>query len=330
MPDPALSIIMPCYNSGKYIGPAIESILSQSFRDFELIIVDDASTDETLGKVHDFNDQRIIILSNEENLGIVFSRNKGLKSARGRFIAPFDSDDIALPGKFEKQIRFLEQHFDYGMIGCRVKLINEEGKKLHEQWKLNADVRKIPSVLLFRNYFCHSAVIMRRECIPEGGYAVDFSTGEDYRMWIEIVRFWKAWNYPEYLVKYRLHKGSYSSKRGSEILQNDEKIFRLLFEPLGIEPNLEQIETLRVIKDRSSITDLETLRKIESFLLLVISRNKHTHVYDQKELSGVALNRWLKVCKMSIGMNISAAGIFLKSGLLINYLIPYHGQQTKS
>jgi glycosyltransferase involved in cell wall biosynthesis len=101
---------MPLYNTESYVGQAIQSLLSQTYRDFELIIVNDASTDTSLEIVKTFNDTRLRILNNKKNSGIVFSRNKGLREAKGEFIAPFDSDDLAVNDKFEKQIGYLKKH----------------------------------------------------------------------------------------------------------------------------------------------------------------------------------------------------------------------------
>jgi len=114
---PLLSIILPVYNSDLFVGQAINSLLKQTFRDFELLIIDDGSTDRTAAIISSFIDQRIKIIVNPVNRGIVFSRNRGLRSASGDFIAQFDADDVAMPDKFMKQIRFLQDNPDFGMVG---------------------------------------------------------------------------------------------------------------------------------------------------------------------------------------------------------------------
>ena len=141
MSYPTLSIIMPVYNAEAYLHEAVKSILAQSFTDFELIIVEDGSTDNSLEIIEGFSDSRIHVLYNDGNQGIVYSRNRGNAASRGRYIGPFDADDIAEKDKFKKQLRFLECNPDYGMIGSWAHLVDHEGRMMHEKWKVNAPSR---------------------------------------------------------------------------------------------------------------------------------------------------------------------------------------------
>lgn len=130
MQNPQISIVMPVYNRENLVEFAIESILNQTFIDFEFIIVNDGSTDKTLEKILSFEDNRIKIINNQKNSGIVFSRNIGITSALGNYISMFDSDDIALPNKLEIQYNFLEKNPEFAMVGSWVKWIDENGKFL--------------------------------------------------------------------------------------------------------------------------------------------------------------------------------------------------------
>lgn len=123
---PEISVVLSVYNDAKYVGVAIESVLAQTFTDFELIIIDDASTDESLSIARDFADERIRIVENEENLGLTKSLNKGISLAQGKYIARMDSDDICLPTRFEKQVAYLDAHPDVGVCGGWVELIGEQ------------------------------------------------------------------------------------------------------------------------------------------------------------------------------------------------------------
>lgn len=222
---PELSIIMPLYNTEMYVAQAIQSLLSQTYTDFELIIVDDGSTDKSLEIVKSFKDSRIKIMRNQQNQGIVFSRNRGLKEAVGEYIAPFDSDDIAMPDKFRKQIDFLKTHPDFGLIGSWIKMIDENGKFIKKKWRLFAKPEEIPAQLLFRNYFAQSSVVIRREALPVSGYENGFSFGEDYRMWIDIAKKYKMWNYPECLLLYRVHSKNTTSININNIEKHEKMIF---------------------------------------------------------------------------------------------------------
>ncbi len=194
MSVPFLSVIMPVYNAGDFVAQAIQSILDQTYRDFELIIINDGSIDKSKAVIKSFDDNRIKYFENENNSGIVYSRNKGLKLAKGEYIGMFDADDIAYPEKFSEQILFLEDNKDFGMVGSWAKFIDEKGNQLPGSWKLKAQPEMIPAIMLFKNYFLQSAVLYRKECISKFSFRDGFEIGEDYAIWLEIISEFKTWN----------------------------------------------------------------------------------------------------------------------------------------
>lgn len=312
---PELSIIMPVYNRDKYIGEAINSLLSQTYQNFELIIINDASTDNSLQIIKSFKDKRIKVLINEQNKGIVFSRNKGLQIAQGEYIAPFDSDDIALPEKFLKQINFLNSNPEFGMIGSWVKLIDENGKLLQKKWKLNAKPERIPSCLLFRNYFAQPSVIIRKEAIPIGGYNPDFEIGEDYIMWINIANKFKTYNLPEYLVLCRFHESN-SSNINNDILNKYELlIYNYIYNRIGINIDNQKLNTILKIKNNEKIKEIEELIKIDFFLKEILDKNLKNKEYDQKQLEKEVFNRWIKSCYHASSFNYKYFLLIMRSSL---------------
>lgn len=296
---PELSIIMPLYNTERYVGQAVQSLLSQSYTDFELIIVNDASTDNSLEIVRSFDDSRIRILSNEQNRGIVFSRNKGLQEARGEFVAPFDSDDIAVKDKFEKQIGYLKKHKEVGMIGSWARMIDEEGKLLKNRWKLTATPEQIPAVMLFRNYFVQSSVVMRLETVPEGGYSAGFDVVEDYKMWTEVLSKSKAWNFPEYLVLYRVHRNGATKRNPEELFIKESQLLEHIYKPFRIKIDDHIAKLILLIRSNATIRNKETLDEIENFLHLLNDQNRKLSIINQKQLKKVIFNRWIKTCSKS-------------------------------
>lgn len=296
MNSPTLSIIMPVYNAAPYLRQAVDSLLAQTFTDYELIIVEDGSTDISRDIISGFNDSRIQVFYNDGNRGIVFSRNRGMANAKGRYMAPFDADDIAEKFKYEKQLRFLERNPDYGMIGSWAHLIDHEGNLMNEKWKVNAPPRRIPAIQLFRNYFVQSSVVIRREAIPEGGYKKGFDGVEDYQMWIEVALRWKVWNYPEYLVQYRIHDQGISLRESERIQGNDNLIYKTLYKDLNINLTEHQCKLLHIIRKRNTINNIKTLTDIERLLLLILRQNQKLRIYNHRELKKVAWNRWLKSC----------------------------------
>ncbi len=316
MTDPALSIIMPVYNAQKHIRSAVESLLKQSFHNFELIVINDGCTDKSMEMVRSFGDNRIRILNNDKNRGIVFSRNRGIAAARGRYLAPFDADDVARQDKFEKQIAFMEANKEYGMIGSWAHLIDDNDRLLKTKWKLSASPERISAILLFRNYFVQSAVVIRREAIPEKGYVKGTDTVEDYHMWAQVASIHKVWNYPDYLVRYRIHEQGITSRESSKMPKRDSKVFRFLYEPLQIQLDDRQLALLQLIKGQQAITDMKTLKDVEAFLLELLKQNKRLGLYHQKHLCKEVQNRWLKTCFNARGLKHKLLLILLRSPLL--------------
>jgi len=296
MSTPQLSIIITTYNSGKYISQAIESVLAQTFGDFELIIINDGSTDNTKEIVSAFSDERIKYFENEKNEGIVFSRNKGLKLAQGSYIGMLDADDIAHPNKFENQIDFLERNPEYGMVGSWAKFIDAEGKHVPGSWKLKAKPQAIPAIMLFKNYFLQSAVLYRRECISGYEFKEGFEIGEDYLIWYEILKEWKAWNLQQYLLDYRVHEKSITQSNIDFKREKEKEIFGIILKGLEIEPSDEELELHLTIREGNTIDNIKTLLSIEKWLLKIIAQNRLLNIYNQKILERIVFERWLKVC----------------------------------
>lgn len=210
---PRISIIIPTYNRARFVAQAIESVQTQTFADWEMIVVDDASEDDTPGIVAKqvAQDQRIKYFRNEVNLGISRTRNRGLELAQGEYIAVLDSDDIWCDmEKLQKQSDFLEQHPDYSLIGGAVILVDEQGSEIGRRQPPIAD-QDIRSGLLLKNTLVHSSIMYRREAVKGlGGYDVKLSSGEDYDLWLRLGREHKLANLPDYVVKYRVHSGNIS------------------------------------------------------------------------------------------------------------------------
>jgi glycosyltransferase involved in cell wall biosynthesis len=260
------------------------------------------------------------LLENEINRGIVFSRNQGMKAAVGQFFAPFDSDDLARADKFEKQIRFLKNNPDFGMVGSWARLINEDGNLLKKTWKLTQPPSKIPAFLLFKNLFVQSAVVMKREVVPENFYEDGFDLVEDYKMWTDISRIKKTCNYPDYLLFYRVHQSSSTNKTGNKLLAQDARIYKYLFKALEIELDERKISLLLLLKNDQMIGEGHILHEIEDFFGLILSQNQKLNIYSQTELVSVVFDRWLKACYKSRQMKFGMLKIFLNSRLLKTYL----------
>lgn len=218
-----ISITMVTHNRVHYIANAIESVLSQTFSDWELIVVDDGSTDNTLQVVQEYalQDTRIRLLINQENKGIVWSRNAALKEAQGKFIAILDSDDVWLDNeKLAKQVHFLETHPEYVLIGTGVRVIDKEGVfgRTYSNPEEDQNIRK---VILRKNPFAHSSVLCRKESVINcGGYG-NYAVGEDYDLFLKMGRSGKMHNLAEPMLGYRIHDENISRKKAIAALKSN-------------------------------------------------------------------------------------------------------------
>lgn len=319
--SPAISIVLPVFNSEKFIADSIQSLINQTFTDFELIIIDDGSKDQSVSIIKSFKDSRIQLVQNDKNRGIAFSRNMGLKMAKGKYYAPFDSDDLALPEKLEKQFNFLEKHTEFGMIGSWARLIDANGKFLKTKWKLSANPETIPSILLFKNYFAQPALLIRKTAIPEGGYSPHLEIGEDYLMWFDIAGRWKVWNLPEYLINIRINPESITRKDSKKALIFEHQVIRNIFSLVGMELTIEQVERLIMIKNHEPIRNFNDLKIIEDLLNSIIIHNSAVKHFDLRELKKIVLNRWLKACFKTEGILPETIGLILTSKLTRSFFL---------
>ena len=293
MQSPELSIIMLSFNSESFIREAIRSILNQTFRDFELIVIDNGSSDHTISIIESFNDTRINLYRNDPNTGIAISRNQGLSIAKGQFLACFDSDDIAHPNKFEKQLDFLRKNDEFGFAGTAVKLIDSRGKVI-ARWKLRAKPEIVPFIMLFHNYFVNSAVVFKRSVLGELRYREDLEIGEDYYLWWQLLQKSKALNLPEYLTLYRQHKTSQMALKNAGRPEHDKRVYELIFRKPEFDINSEDMEVHLKLKDQGRI---KTFREIKAHKHWLLKIWNHYSVEKNKVryLKKTIYNRWMKV-----------------------------------
>ena len=213
MKNTKVSVLMSVYNGEKYLKEAIDSILGQTFKDFEFLIINDGSTDKTAHILKSYHDPRIKIINNGKNIGISKSRNKALNIAKGKYIAVMDADDISLPLRLEKEVGFLEQNKNIGLVGTDYLIISQNGKILHTV-KCIEDYELLKLKLLEENQFAHSSIMFRKECIKKVGfYREEFMLALDYDFVLRISEEFDVTNIPEYLCKWRINTESVSVKK---------------------------------------------------------------------------------------------------------------------
>lgn len=204
MKMPKISVVMAVYNGMPYVKEAVRSILTQSYKNFEFIIVNDASTDSTLKYLKNLKDTRIKIINNPKNLGLAVSLNKALEVAGGQYIARMDADDISLPKRFEKQVEYLEHNPQVSLCGCWVDLIDKKGKIIGEK-KYPLSDSELKKALKWYQPIVHPTFMARANFYKSlGGYDEHFDYAEDYELLIRAMKKYKLANIPNKLLYWRL------------------------------------------------------------------------------------------------------------------------------
>ena len=214
-----VSVLMPVYKTNeKYLREAIESILNQTYRDFEFLILDDCPSDTRENIVKSYNDERIKYFKNEKNLGISKTRNKLIDLSSGEYLAVFDHDDISLPTRFEKEVEYLDSHPDVGVVSCNFKtLIKQKESSLPNN---DEDIRL---GLMGGCVILHPASMIRKSILINNNirYEEEFSPAEDYMMWCRLIKYTKFHNIKEVLFNYRDHDQNTSHKQNTKMIKVD-------------------------------------------------------------------------------------------------------------
>jgi len=230
-----ISVVMPVCNGEKYLKEAIESILNQTYRDFEFIIVNDGSTDKTEDIILSYHDPRIRYVKNKTNLQIVKTPNKGIKLSCGKYIARMDADDISLPNRLEKQVYFLDNHPDIGVVGTSYHIIDKNGNKLYDTIHMPQKDGLIRWRLFFSVPLVHPAVMIRRDVISKvNGYGSAIIKmrekygAQDYDLWRKLFTKTKFYNIQKNLHLIRKHELNVSSIYSNENMENSTLIGQAL------------------------------------------------------------------------------------------------------
>lgn len=233
---PLVSVILPVYNGERFLREAIDSIMIQTFTDFELIVIDDGSTDTTpdILKEYAARDLRILVKYQPRNTGIVAALNSGCQTASGKYIARMDADDICLPERLTRQISFLNSHPDVGVVGTNIQLIDASGNR--QGVVLFPETHaQICWSLCFYNPIVHPSTMMRRDVLFQaGGYRMGYPNGEDYDLWRRVSKQARLANLPSVLLLLRKHASNLTVKDGDDnLLSGIQVAWELMSDILG-------------------------------------------------------------------------------------------------
>ena len=273
---------MATYNGERYISEAIESVLNQSYTNFEFIIVDDGSTDTTAQIIASFSDSRIIYLKKNTNSGIADSLNLGISKARGAYIARMDDDDVCMPNRFEEQLKAFEQ--DNDLIFCGSNVSGNDGEPLRTPE--NHD--DILLELLFRNPIFHPTAIIRKEFLLGESYNINSVPSEDYDLWSRLIFKGKFYQFQKPLLYCRVHADSVTMNRRKEQLLKNVAIAKSMFSKHGFTNLLNHNEHLRIFASYDYSISGKTLKDFISWFGSLKQLNLDRKVFPIKQFNEFA------------------------------------------
>ena len=289
---PCVSVVIPVYNSAKFLSEAIDSIVNQTLQDIEIICVYDKSNDESLEILQQYaqKDNRVRVIINEEKKGIGYALNLGLDAAKGKYIARMDADDISVLTRLKKQFDFMEKHKDIGVCGSFIKKFGDVNRTVH----CPVDSEEIKVNMIFNCCMMHPTVMFNKDMLEKYNlrYNDEYRVCEDYDMWVRCIRYFKFYNIPEPLLNYREHCENISKKQNQSI--NPLAIAltkKQLDQYLDIELSVDEINILFDVENK----DFSKLYDLYCRLLQAIKQDEINKKLFKKYLAK-AIIRKLKKC----------------------------------
>jgi glycosyltransferase involved in cell wall biosynthesis len=302
MSTPPLSVIMPVYNAARFVGAAVESVLRQTFGDFEFLMIDDASTDGSRAVLAGITDPRCRLLFNETNLGAAETKNRGLAEARGELIAFLDCDDLALPERFAMQVDWLRVNPSVGVLGTSIEHIDAAGDSLGKFDLSEPDPRALRARFLFENRVAQSSVMLRRAALDDTAFRKEYEPAEDYDFWAHLAPKTNFAVMAPVLVRYRIHDRSVSALKVAAMQSAVVSIQGAQLGQLGISDtsNLQP-----VVVGTESISSLALLDALSQWLGALRKANHERGIYDSAIFDRELCSRWIAIGERARGLGLA-------------------------
>ena len=299
--SPLVSVLMPVYNGERYLSEAIESVLSQTYTHFELIICNDGSTDKSEEIILSYKDERIRYVKNENNIKLIATLNKCIDLAKGKYIARMDADDISLPNRLYQQIQFLEKHTDYVLCGSWAYLMNDNGERTGRIKNIDSH-SLIKTALFFTCSIIHPTVVCKTEVMKQFKYNVNALHCEDFDLWVRMANSGlKMINLPQFLINYRWHRtnisnvnSDYQLQQKKEILRPDIEIFlNRTISDYELDLHFYSFQLYQFSQKKELEFDLNEEKK---WFLYLIKQNKLQKKFQQSDFIAFVWSRWIVCC----------------------------------
>lgn len=295
-PRVTVSVVMSVYNGDRYLREAVDSILNQTFTDFEFIIIDDGSTDTTwqILTAYAKQDSRILPIRNDENIGLTCSLNKGIALAKGKYIARMDADDISLRDRFAKQVAFMDAHPEVGVCGSWIKFISEGISYI---WHYPTDDKTIRCWLLFKTALAHPSIIMRKNLFLKAGLSYDpaYKYAQDHELWVRSSKYCKLANIGEVLLLYRIHNNQVWQRHRTDQIALARRIQLAQVKSLGIQPTADELNLHYALSMSNFEGTKDFVNQAHTWLSKIKAENEKTGSYDELALAKFLGQLWFSL-----------------------------------
>ncbi len=312
---PKVSVFMPVYNAGIDLIEAVQSILDQTFTDFEFVIVNDGSTDNSIELLQQFNDNRIRIVNNDENKGLIASLNIGLDLCVGEYIVRMDQDDISLPTRIEKQVEFMNQHPEYGLIGSWFQDFGDNIKSKLVCY--SSDDTQIRIRHLYQTHISHPTALLRNSVIKEHNLKFDpaFVHGEDYEFWVRMSSYCKLSNIPELLVLKRDHIHNITNKYAQTMQDTCAKVKLKQFHQMGLELHVDDVNLYSKFADGDWAFNFEEMDTLTQLLEKIKRANEQSGFLIPNKYNNYLAAKLFHLCYNNTAIGKQGWNIFQSSSL---------------
>ena len=298
-PSPRISVLMAARNAGPFIGEAVASILNQTEGDFELLVLDDGSNDDTGKKAGDFDDPRLCVYRNSRPAGVAAARNRLLEMARGEFIAVMDADDVSSPDRLALQTAFMREHPDIWACGGHMAILHPEGRET--PFRMPTDHERITALLLFASPIPHPFAMFRGDIWRKHGirYDATMTSAVDYELWQRIAVTWpeaRFANLDAALGRYRRHAGSLSDPQSAEHHAMESRARLQTFHALGLSPAQTELEAHAHMYDTAlPVPDEVTMLRIFDWAVQLRDANNERRLFAKDHFIFLLLQRLLQL-----------------------------------
>jgi hypothetical protein len=297
---PRVTVLMPVYNGEEFLREAVESILGQTFPDFELLVINDGSTDGSAEILRNMSDPRMRLVHNERNMGLIATLNRGFELAQGEYLARMDCDDVSRPERLARQVDYLDRNRAIGLCGAWFRKFGPGGDKV-VRWETEPE--GVRASMLFASSVAHPTVMLRREAFVSRQlrYDPEFPHAEDYDLWARAMSFMDMANLPEVLLDYRVHPHQVTQRLSQAQVESAGKVRLRLLREAGFDPSPEEFRVHQAVSICAPLGIDDLFRKADEWLCTLKRRNDMKKVYREPDFSRLLLERWIIFVKKCWG-----------------------------